>query len=386
MDEIASPKPSEAINQPQLQYTASWKVLYKGREKGCIVRDFTVVGNSSSSGDAYVDARVYAERVAENLSEGLWNITRIKAIAYYGLRKLSKHELDVLTKLEYEAIVDKAFAWQRREETAIRIDLEIHIEKELPLANRLESPAIQQTLAPSQRARNSAIARQLQQAAETTLEGDNSALLRARWTCLQAACSNNYKGGYCYWNSSDSSDNYFPITKEVVADWSRDIKDNRLTIEEPSVSIITMLMKARERLRSQSYSHKKASKSAAEPAGQSMIQQFFGYGFEQLPGAAIAAKRSPTPIAKPPSSQPSITTPLELIEQFFNHCLLQHRWLGLQDDIDTIRTTLINEGFNIQGIERVSKEDWQSMDLKRGQFEKLKESLRKWKIARRATG
>ena len=382
VDEIATPEPSGAIDQLELQYVASWKVLHRLKEKGSLQKDFTV-RNSSGSGRALSEAHLWAE----SLTDGPWIVKRTKAIAYYrGLPTKEHYENDVRSQSDYEAAVSKAFAWHRREKTDIRINLVIHMETVLPLSTRYESPAINETPAPSQRARTTATARQLQQLEETVLEGDNSVSLRAQWTCSQTACPNNSRGGYCYWIGSDSAENHYPITQEVITAWTREIKDNQLTIDKPSLTILHRLSRAKELQQRHSYSHKKASKSAAEPAGQSVIQQFFGYGIEQLPRAAIAAKRSPTPIAEPPSSQPSITTPMELMEQFFGHCCSQHRWLGLQDDLDTIRTTLFNEGFDIQGIERLSKEDWQLMDLKRGQFEKLKESLRKWKLSRRATG
>ena len=218
--------------------------------------------------------------------------------------------------------------------------------------------------------------------------GDYSQSIRIRWPCAVPACLNHRGGtaGYCYWRSSNSKDGHYPISKDVVKAWSKDIKDGLETVEKPSIAVMELLAKAQKRLNNQSHSHKSnPSKNQSNQliAGQPFYQ-FIGIdpsGILTKPGQLFGS-------VDPPSSAPTKTPPTELMAELFGYCRESIDWRGaeLQADLLQIQAELYANGYNTKGIKGLSSEDWLAMGLKRGQRDTFKSTVHQFRLKRRERG
>ena len=152
--------------------------------------------------------------------------------------------------------------------------------------------------------------------------GDYSLGLRVKWTCGVTSCPNNTGSvnGYYYWPTSNTKDGHYPLNAAAVKAWSQEIKNKDSTDEEPSAKVFEMLVQAKHRLLSHSHSHRSRT-TTNQPTGSGgggslapIYNNFFGVN----PADIVAQQGQQGPI-EPPSSAPTKTPPLEVLQALFRY-------------------------------------------------------------------
>ena len=198
----------------------------------------------------------------------------------------------------------------------IRIDITLYLEKDptaVPPPPPPTTPVTPVVIGPRQTAttRQEGVLPEAVQRQEDA--GDYSQSIRIRWPCAVLNCLNHRggKAGYCYWRSSNSKDSHYPITKDVVTAWSKDIKEGLKTVEEPSYAVMELLFKAQKRLENQSHTQKMKppSNQPIQPLPGQPLHVYVGIPPASVPNQAVADH--------PPSSAPTETPPLEMMAELF---------------------------------------------------------------------
>jgi hypothetical protein len=173
-----------------------------------------------------------------------------------------------------------------------------------------------------------------------------------------------------------------------MADWTRAIKEGRLTADEPDLDIAAALAKGLKQSEGNHFNHKKQQQQQAlhqqhQLAPGTTLNIFNGITAD---GALQQIRQQQQPSAVDdnlPSSQPSETPALELYTAFFNDMAQSPRWSGYTGILDDIRTTLLDNGYDLEAAAAITKEDWLRYDLKAGQYDNFKKCLSKWRNRRK---
>jgi hypothetical protein len=293
---------------------------------------------------------------------------------------------------EYELVQRQALYLNDQGWSDLKIDVMIWLEKDAPPLpdTPTHTPTASSNTRPKKKGRLTATSRQEAalegQIADQEDAGDYSTSLRIRWVCCVLGCENNRGGGagYCYWPSSNTKDGHYPLTQNIVKEWSKEIKDGLRTAEEPSIKVMELLNKARERLYNKSYNHRTNPRNQASQQHQPSqpIYNFFGVN----PADVVSRPGHPPGALDPPSSAPTETPPFEVMAELFRFAKESIDWYGLTTDLDQIQAELDTHGYDIKGVKGLSSEDWQIMGLKRGQKDKFKDTAKRFRLKRKERG
>ena len=364
-------------------YETTWRCL-NDRQKVLSVESHILTGHDS----VYDKVRQWA--VLDCMKHAS-SINRITFKVHGKDQPMRSHwQSDIKSAVDFEKVRKKAL--QVKEDDGYKdvyIDAIVHLKKDTPPP---ETPAASISKKKKKRVRLTATQRQ-ERTADDELEdavvaGDYSLQLRVRWTCGVTSCPNNQasNGGYCYWPTSNSKEGHFPLNASAVKAWSSEIKEEEATDDKPSPKVFEMLVSAKSRLLSHSHNHRARSANNQPVQGGGgghapVYNNFFGVGASE-----VLAQQRQRQSAEPPSSAPTETPPLEVLNALFRYCKDSVAWRGFEDDVDAIEVALHTHGYDIDGIKGLTVVDWHEMGLKRGQREKFINSVRKFKCIRRESG
>lgn len=85
-----------------------------------------------------------------------------------------------------------------------------------------------------------------------------------------------------------------------------------------------------------------------------------------------------------PSSAPTLTSSEELVMDCFQWVSLQPDWRGSEDKLLEMKDVLLENGYDLEGISSISLEEWKMLGLKGGYLMRLKKSIPKFKVDRKA--
>ena len=200
------------------------------------------------------------------------------------------------------------------------------------------------------------------------------------------SCPNNQgsNGGYCYWPTSNSKEGHFPLNATAVKAWSEEIKTKQSEVDKPSNKVFEMLVSAKNRLYSHSHSHRArtAIGQSVQGGGGSGSAPVYNHFYGVNP-SDIIGQQAQQRTEEPPSSAPTETPPLEVLQALFQYCKDSVAWRGFEANLGAIEVALHDNGYDIDGIKGLTAEDWKEMGLLRGQREKFLNSVRKFKCLRR---
>ena len=389
-DEVASGNRelTEDERLAALDYESIWRLINE-KNNEINKKVYLLTGDVNS----YLNAHSWAVKQAPSVDQ---YVRRFKVrIFSKAMAQKDAFETDIDSSDEWKLAVKKALQFKEEGWLQLRIDITLYLKKDTPVP-LLAAPATlitpgNITPAPDtqRRGRATATTRQLgalDEAVERQEDaGDYSQSIRIRWPCAVPACNNHRGGtaGYCYWRSSNSKDGHYPITKDVVKAWSQDIKDGIETVKRPSIAVMELLAKAQKRLDNQSHNHK--SNPSKNVPYQPVTSQPF-YQFIGINPADIFSTGQLSKAADPPSSSaPTETPPFEVIAELFEYLKQSIDWRGdeLAKDLDQIQAQLHADGYDINGINGLSSEDWLAMGLKRGQRDKFKGGVVKYRLKRK---
>jgi hypothetical protein len=383
--------PLEALKAQRrnVSYLGSFKVMQRNNEKG--IKRYTFKGNE---GDVISRAHAYAlERTGLE-----FQVDRTKVLASYpGLKKDRMFSNDVVNDTEFESCLDCLSEWASEGAKDISVTITVFVDK----TAQFDGPST----APIAAQKGSATARQTAALAiekgDLEERGDYSVTIRAEWPCAIQSCPNNTRGKYCYRaTGSDKAENHYPITKEVVIAWSKEMKAGHLDEKEPNPAIFNMMAKARERLYAQTFNRRKTSQTVQQqpndpnkPQGSGFIQQqFFGISVQDLTALQkggvlpIGRGQDTGDITPPrPSSAPTLTGPEELVIDCFQWLSFQPEWRGCEDDLGNMKDRLLEDGYDLDGISQIALPEWKALGLKGGHLGRLKRFIPKFKQQRKAT-
>ena len=300
-----------------LDYRATWRVIVKEKEKAVKTHRLNGVD------DGYGAARSYGWQTT-----GLdWKIMRMKARVYYdGLAPKKHFVTDIELASDYDTLIQQAMEHYYLDKCDnIAIDLMIYMEKD-PIFEASQ-PAVNNaaTAGPSSQ-RATATTRQLAHS-RTTIEaleagGDKSYQLRLKWTCTANDCPQSSKQGHCYWRGTNSAVNHLPITQSVLEAWTRALKEERLTADEPDFDIFALLAKGLRHSECAYFNHKKQQQSALYQqqhiAPGTTLNIFNGITADGAIAQIQQQQPPQTASDNLPSSQVTETPALKLYLAFFN--------------------------------------------------------------------
>ncbi|KAI7081263.1 hypothetical protein KC356_g9236 [Hortaea werneckii] len=317
---------------------------------------------------------------------------------------------DVKWQEEFAEFEDRMLQWQEEGFQQSKLAITCHMERSAPLfVDSLEDPPASQQ---QRRVRTAArtprpTATQRQEARldddidtlEDEAEGSGTQVrkgseLRVFWACKLPSCKNNPKG-FCYWHGSDSPENHYPLTDEIVKAWAREWQAGRLTKDHPNVDILHLMRKARERLYAGRHNHTPVisnsrhsflSPSPSQPFNLNLVFSKDGLpqSFSQLPG--LAPQNEPEPDqdqandGEPPSSQ---TPAIDLLDECFCELANGHHWQGEAESLEGIRVAVRSEGYDLAGILQMSVSDWQDLGLKKGYLLRVQSGIRRFMYKRK---
>ena len=99
---------------------------------------------------------------------------------------------------------------------------------------------------------------------------------------------------------------------------------------------------------------------------------------------AVEAVSTAYPPLDPPSSQPTETEPLDLLDEFFEWCFRRMNWKGCKADIGKSQSSLQEKGFDFDAAAVITAEQWKDLSLKSSQLDKFKTTCPKFKAERRS--
>jgi hypothetical protein len=313
----------------------------------------------------------------------LYKVDRVVAKASYkGLPIRDYIESDVKAQDEVNELEFVALEWLKNGHNNISIDLNIHAALKVDPA----AGAPPSTQPRTQTLRQLAA---LDTAKDACVEsGDYSGRIREWWSCSQKDCKNHNAGshgGYCYWQRSDTAHNHYPLNREVLAEWSKGIKEKGGSHKEPPNSVWPMLVDARETLRNRS--HRRQERPALDPAAQfattgssnmPSINVFCGYGGPSGYPPPYPPPARPQSSPEPQSSQPTITPSSELFERFIEWAKNEVDWKEDSVILDAIKETLQTERYDFEGARTIDRSDWLELGFARGLYKKWNKSTKKW--------
>ena len=375
----------------ELSFESNW-VVYNAQNKQIKQRRRTLKGWTHLYREARNEASLAGIPIHQSISRTSF---RVYAVA---MPTKDYWVTDIDNIDEYELVQRQALHLNDQGWMDLKIDVFIWLEKDAPLVpdTPVQTPAATPTTAgnirPQKKARSTATSRQEAalegQIADQEDAGDFSTTLRIKWVCAVQGCANNRGGGagYCYWPSSNTKDGHYPLTQNIVKEWSKEIKDGLRTSEEPSIKVMELMNKARNRLYSKSHNHTTNPRNQAPQQQQpnQPIYNFWGVN----PADVMSRPGQPLGAPDPPSSAPTETPPFEIMADLFRFAKQSIDWRGddLAKDLDKIQAELHANGYDIKGIKGVSSEDWREMGLKRGQKDKFKETVDRYRLKRKERG
>lgn len=305
--------------------------------------------------------------------------------SYRGCKKDDRLSTDIESNADFDKVLFAMLAGLKDGQQEHRVDVVVYMEKvvEEPVSTPSgpRGSATQRQIAASAIAQGNAMAR-----------GDYTSNVYEVWSCDQHDCYNKAKGGFCYWRQSNTAANHMPITKEIVTQWSKDVRDSKATPGEPTLDVHTMLYTAKKSLTAARV--ERAEKSRAQPEGdyrqqpyshqQPQIQQFFGVmpwgGAGGTTGVLLGENNSTVAHDDPPSSQPTESGAIELMEQFFEWAGGQAVWRDYVGDLARVKEVLMDEGYDMKDTRKISNTEWVTdLKLRRGAYGRLMDSIDRWK-------
>ncbi|KAI6787884.1 hypothetical protein KC361_g9337 [Hortaea werneckii] len=337
------------------------------------------------------------------------DLKRMEVLLHHiGINRVEWLRNDVKWQEDFAEFEDRMLQWQEEGFQQSELTITCHMERSAPLfVDGLEDPPASQQ---QRRVRTAArtprpTATQRQEARlnddidtlEDEAEGSGTQVrkgseLRVFWACKLPSCKNNPKG-FCYWHGSDSPENHYPLTDEIVKAWAREWQAGRLTKDHPNVDILHLMRKARERLYAGRHNHTPVisnsrhsfmSPSPSQPFNFNLVFSKDGLpqSFSQLPGSAPQNEPDQDlgDDGEPPSSQ---TPAIDLLDECFCELADGHHWQGEAESLEGIRVAVRSEGYDLAGILQMSVSDWQDLGLKKGYLLRVQSGIRRFMCKRK---
>ena len=67
------------------------------------------------------------------------------------------------------------------------------------------------------------------------VDGTSLSKLRHIWACKAIECDNYTHS--CYWLTSDSGENHYPLTKPIATAWANEVENKGITVYRPSLEV-----------------------------------------------------------------------------------------------------------------------------------------------------
>ena len=212
--------------------------------------------------------------------------------------------------------------------------------------------------------------------------GHPAARIRRQLTCRWIDCPRF--GRTCWWGVKNVPQYHVPIQRAHIHAWSRRIFYGKLTPKDPGGALIQRMMR---------FQHAPTIANASAPPVQVHIHNYgtasnfqqtieangvnlniSDYGPEHGGGHALGRLRLPD----------SPLSAMERIEQFKTWCLVHPAWRGERSKLETIMSTLEDNGYDVEGIAYIDATEWGYCGLNEADRMRTNSSAEAWMIGQGA--
>ena len=211
--------------------------------------------------------------------------------------------------------------------------------------------------------------------------GNNMPSIADKWSCSNRSCPNF---GFTCWqdrlpDAPDMPVNHFPVSGELMRLWGKEIATQHSTATQPSNHIVVKLVtwKLREKRKPEkgvSNHQEQGGNSATDQLLQALILQQLSYQTSQQ------SKQNH------PTSSPLRTAkdPIEVLTEFFTWIRSRPSWKSVQQKelLDMIEGKVIEDGWDIERLKRIRKQDWQDYGFGIGTLERIRDEISSFKRQR----
>lgn len=341
-----------------------------------------------------------------------------RAIASYArCAPADRFERRIKDNFDYSELVAQLKRWRNSGKKELKIDVNIQLKEVVSTGNTTidltqSEPAVKRKTATEIHK----IAMPHLQAAELD-SGLHGSAITSRWSCTVLECA-NYGHACWYDGAANSAINHYPLKGVDVKDWSEDINKTPLvTPESPPAFLLLRLAKHKVNGKTMPQSSQQAS---SQQQGNSWLQQQFvapyypivppqmwqymqqAQQFYPAPPPLPPPPQVPTPSQAPaPPSQAlaapqaqsipqetstaspihTDTSPDDLIKEFI--AWLKPRWKTQDLLLEEIQAKLIAEDFEVDTIQAITEQRWESWHFRPGRLAKLNAEyyrFKSWRI------
>jgi hypothetical protein len=211
--------------------------------------------------------------------------------------------------------------------------------------------------------------------------GNTMPAIADKWSCSNRSCRNY---GFTYWqdrfpDAPDLATNHYPIPGELMRLWSKEIQDQYSTAAQPSNHIVVKLVSYKLREKKQA---EKGVPSQQGQGGSSTTDQLLQALILQQIGNRTSGQIQQNHLTSSPLR--TSKDPIQVLNEFFTWLRSRPSWKSEQQTelLESIENKVIEDGWDIDRLRRIRKQDWQDYGFGIGTLERIRDEISSFKRLR----